>query len=53
MLLYVFWASLWLGLMGLSAEPYRHVQYAKHPKPSRNGPPRGITKMADRTADIH
>jgi hypothetical protein len=52
MLLYVFWASLWLGLMGLSAEPYRHVQYAKHPKP-RNSLPRGTTKMADRAADIH
>jgi hypothetical protein len=56
MLFYVFWASLYLGLMSLSTEaPSWPGQYAKHPKPltRSSGKPRGTAKMADGVADTH
>jgi hypothetical protein len=37
MMLYVFWASLWLGLMRLSAEVGMPQQRTSHSKPSKPG----------------
>jgi hypothetical protein len=51
MLLYIYWASVCLGLMALATEPYRQEQYARRAKPSRNAPQRGTATMPDRAAD--
>jgi hypothetical protein len=51
MLLYVFWVSVCLGYMGLSAEPQWQEQHASHSKLPRGAQPQGTVKMADRAAD--
>jgi hypothetical protein len=50
MLLYIFWASLSLGLIRIPAETRSREESANRHTPSGNGAERGTTKPPDRPA---